>query len=522
MLLLTLLLFFAFAATQRAARAAPAVFNASPLLGVDVQNPTSLQFGPDGRLYVAQQNGRLFAYTIARQGPSRYVVTATEEIALVRNMPNHSDSGNTVNVQGRQVTGLYVTGTPLRPILYVTSSDPRIGVGETGRGELNLDTNSGVISRLTWNGRQWQKIDLVRGLPRSEQNHATNGLALDAARGVLYVAQGGNTNAGSPSQKMAFTTEYALSAAVLAVDLARLDALPTRVDDEGQAYKYNLPTLDDPSGQSAPWGGRDGLNQALLVPGGPVQVYSPGYRNPYDLWLTEDGRLYTVDNGANEGWGGYPENEGPQGSCSNDYVPGEPGLLNDESGLHLIAQRGYYGGHPNPIRGNPAAAGLYLHDAGSGVFLPAPTNNWPPVPVTAANPIECDFRQPNAGPGTVDPDASLVTYPVSVNGIAAYTAANFGGALRGDLLMAGFNGDIFHAALNAAGDRVTNGTATIAAGYDAQRPLDITAQGDRDVFPGTVWIAMYRAAPHIVVLEPADYGACVGRCASSIFPVIAR
>jgi len=31
----------------------------------DLANPTSLQFGPDGRLYVSEQNGRINAFTIA-------------------------------------------------------------------------------------------------------------------------------------------------------------------------------------------------------------------------------------------------------------------------------------------------------------------------------------------------------------------------------------------------------------------------------------------------------------------------
>src|SRR5215211_6529089 len=40
-------------------------------------SPTSLQFGPDGRLYVAQQNGLIYAYTIERSGFFIYDATAT-------------------------------------------------------------------------------------------------------------------------------------------------------------------------------------------------------------------------------------------------------------------------------------------------------------------------------------------------------------------------------------------------------------------------------------------------------------
>jgi len=32
-----------------------------------LSNPTSLQFGPDGRLYVSEQNGTINAFTIATE-----------------------------------------------------------------------------------------------------------------------------------------------------------------------------------------------------------------------------------------------------------------------------------------------------------------------------------------------------------------------------------------------------------------------------------------------------------------------
>jgi hypothetical protein len=132
----------------------------------------------------------------------------------------------------RLVTGMTVVGTPRRPVIYVTSSDPRIGAGESGE-DLNLDTNSGVVSRLTRSSSGWTRQDLVRGLPRSEENHATNGLALDAGSNTLYAAQGSNTNAGAPSHHFAQLPEYALSGAVLAVDL---DAIGERtVIFEGSA-----------------------------------------------------------------------------------------------------------------------------------------------------------------------------------------------------------------------------------------------------------------------------------------------
>ena len=139
-----------------------------------------------------------------------------------------------------------------------------------------------MISRLTWNGSSWQKLDLVRGLPRSEENHAANGMQLDAATNTLYVAQGGNTNKGAPSNNFAFLPEFALSAAILSVDL---DAIGNTT--------YDIPTLNDEdragiADANDPFGGNDGKNQAKLVPGGPVQVFAPGFRNPYDVVITAE------------------------------------------------------------------------------------------------------------------------------------------------------------------------------------------------------------------------------------------
>jgi len=81
------------------------------------------------------------------------------------------------------VTGLTVEGTESAPVIYVTSSDPRIGAGGS-HTDSGLDTNSGVISRLTQTDSGWDHDMLVRGLPRSEENHATNGIQYDAEENV--------------------------------------------------------------------------------------------------------------------------------------------------------------------------------------------------------------------------------------------------------------------------------------------------------------------------------------------------
>jgi len=157
----------------------PISFGKSVLAGTASTKPSVARLGPDGRLYVAQYNGLIKAYTIARTGANAYNVTNTETINLVQQIPNHNDDGSlNTSVNTRLITGLFVGGSSASPVIYVASSDPRVGGGVNGT-ITNLDTNSGVISRLTHNGTGgWQRLDLVRGLPRSEENHATNTLVL--------------------------------------------------------------------------------------------------------------------------------------------------------------------------------------------------------------------------------------------------------------------------------------------------------------------------------------------------------
>ncbi|QRR00552.1 malectin domain-containing carbohydrate-binding protein [Dyadobacter sandarakinus] len=511
-------------------------FTPSGLKEIKIKNPTSLQFGPDGRLYVSQQDGIIRAYTIKRNGKNDYTATATETISLINKIPNHNDDGSLNNtVKNRQITGILVTGTAEVPVIYVGSSDSRIGGPD---GDLNVDTNSGIVSRLTKTSDGWDKVDLIRALPRSEENHANNGMQLDKKTNTLYVAVGGFTNAGAPSTNFAYITEYAWAAAIIAVDLGKIDALPTKGSGDTK-YKYDLPTLDDPtrpnnadgSDLNDPFGGNDGLNQAKITTDGPVKIYSTGYRNAYDLVITQSRKMYTVDNGANQGWGGGPDNEGTDGKVTNKYVKGEPGSsgpgmndpqVNNLDGLHYIGNidtyvaGSYYAGHPNPIRANPAGAGLYTRSATDSVWRNSKTGDhplpadWPPVPLSMANPIEGDYQNPG------ETDNSLLTFPISTNGIAEYTASNFNNAMKGNLLAACWNGRIYRIKLNEAGDDVLNKKGESRLNQDAafaqsfgSQPLDVIAQGDNDVFPGSIWAATY-GADAIMVFEPADFAACTG------------
>ncbi|UBZ06270.1 putative Ig domain-containing protein [Salegentibacter mishustinae] len=523
-----------------------------------ISNGTSLMFGPDGRLYVAEYTGAIKIFTIQRTSGTDYKVLESEVLSDIASIQDHNDDGSLYSTTLRETTGLTVGGTATNPVIYVASSDFRIGGGGGGgSGDTNLDTNSGIITRFSWNGSSWDVVDIVRGLPRSEENHATNGMELATINGVNYliVAQGGHTNAGAPSINFAYTTEYALSAAILSVNLDMINSLPIKTDN-GRKYLYDLPTLDDPTRPNKngitnpdivgyngvdindPFGGNDGLNQAKIVPGGPVQIFSPGFRNCYDLVLTEAGAVYVTENGSNGGWGGFPVNEGG-GNATNDYDPNEPGStvssggekVNNLDHLQLITPNiqnysfgSFYGGHPTPVRANPFGAGLFTNPSKNGttgaIFRTKkyhPTKNtgdftndptiglpadWPPVAV--ANPVEGDWR----GPGIPNPDGPvddiITTWGTNTNGIDEYTASNFNGAMKGNLI-AGVNTGVLRRVELKPDGSLSKLTPSFVSGLGGDA-LGVTCNSDNDIFPGTIWVVTLNGK--LIVLEPQDFGEC--------------
>ena len=530
-----------------------------------VQNGTALQFGPDGRLYVADYRGFVQIYTIVRDGAGAYRVTASETLT-VQGIQAHLDNGDEYNgskSDKRETTGIAVGGTSSNPIIYVSSSDFRIGGGSGGGdGDVDLDTNSGIITRFTWNGSSWDAVDIVRGLPRSEENHGTHGLELATINGkdYLLVCSGGHTNGGSPSANFAYLTEYALSAAVLSVDLSAIESMSIK-NDSGRQYIYDLPTLDDPTRANVngitdpddpgydgidvndPFGGNDGLNQAKYVPGSPIDIVTAGYRNTYDIAVTESGALYITDNGPNGGWGGLPNNEA-SASVDNNYVMGEPGassgtaapdgeFMNNKD--HLVVATtdldsytfgSFYGGHPAPIRANPLGAGLYTAPEPSGInnavfrtqlydpdgsrsgsstdpntALPA---DWPPYPVSSLDIRQADWRGPGENNPDGDDDELVTIWPNNTNGLDEYTSSAFGGAMQGDLIGGNSDGILFRVQVNPDGSLVN--LSELASGLPGITNLGVTCNSDSEIFPGTIWVAPYDN--FIIVLEPKEITEC--------------
>ncbi|QZP38110.1 malectin domain-containing carbohydrate-binding protein [Halobaculum magnesiiphilum] len=495
-------------------------FDKSTLEGFSAGNPTAIEIGPDGRVYVSTQGGTVYALSVERTGDNSYEVVNEVEIDAIEDIPNHDDLGNLESGQDdRQITGLTVGGTAENPVVYVSSSDPEISVGQD---DDTTDTNSGAISRLTIDAGSDETLQtsdithevLVLGLPRSEENHATNGLDLSADGDTLYAAQGGHTNKGAPGDNFGHTPEYALSAAILEIDLAQIEGMSA---DSHQTYDsdypdlpfyYALPTIGDD--EVLPFGGDDGANQAELVEDGPVQIYSPGYRNPYDLVVAESGQVYVADHGPNGGWGGQPADQNGDtvaDAASVTNHPNEDGSYSTSDQLVKVDE-GDYGGHPAPIRANPTGADLY--DANGDVSLDITESN-SPVPESMVDPRQADYIPPTAGspdPGapagsanTMEDQSGNKVLFAPTGGTAQYTASNFGGAMEGDLLQVELGGSIKRVELSADGSTVTN-VETVG---NTNGPLGISAQDDDEVFGGTIWIANH-GGDDITVFEPADYG----------------
>jgi hypothetical protein len=528
-----------------------------------ISNPTSLQFGPDGRLYVSEQNGQINAFTVSIEN-GEYVATEHEELTLpggahvVQSIQNHNDDGSESGQSNRQVTGLVVTGTVDNPVLYVSSSDPRIATNN----DTGLDTNSGVITRVTWTGTEWDAVDIVRGLPRSEENHSVNGLAFnpqDATK--LYAMVGGNTNNGAPSGFFSYTGEYVLSGTMLEIDLDAIAAIETadgeKTDSNGRNYVYDLPTLDDPNvenltdgvgeddvgmDEDGPWGGNDGLNMAILPADAPLRVYADGFRNPYDVAFTADGRPYTVDNGSNGNLGDVPNTEA--GDPDGDGQPGEAintpndGGSGDPEPFFFIEDGGYYG-HPNPVRSNQNQSWTAYDNSGNpdGSLQNTVGDISARVP-DAVNVQEGFLIDPSKFTG--DPTRlfdsgvrverssaatnAIITTGSSTNGIVVYDSNGqaFDGYLDGKIFVTQFNDNITLFNLNATGDGLdpvpTEGAdgifgtaddgvddadgvkfvANNSLGIPLGNPLDVTVGPN-----GTLWVAEI-GANEVTVLAPSD------------------
>ncbi len=389
-------------------------------------------------------------------------VLAASGLAAMLGPERFLDWAGFVAVEERLVTGIAVAGTASAPVIYVTSSDPR--VPDDLDSELPpIDTNSGVVSVLTRLDGDWERRDLVLGLPRSRHDHATNGLVYDRNSERLYIAQGSMTNMGAPAAGFGRAPEYALSGAIL---LSTWNSSATR--------RIALPTLDDETRAGSddagdPFGGNGGRNQAVVVPDGPVRLHATGLRNPYDVLLTRTGGLYTIDNGSNWFWGNLRGSSRERAATGRPKVGRIHRMFSTSSTLEAISgirtRHGPAGTSPSTTR----LRNLLSRDPGrksAGTRAGRPTRS------------RSSARRRTDSPSTprrtsTAPCQATWSLPASTGGSTESSSRSRDG---------GFSG---------------SGSCPAIEGL----PLDVTTQSDGGPFPGTIWAADWLSGD-IVVLEP--------------------
>lgn len=268
--------------------------------------PTSMAFGPDGRLYVTELFGKIHALTI----DDNHQVVDDQQISTLTDAFGAS----------RLTLGIEVDpdSTPDNVILWVAHSNGSLSNGAA---------NSGTVSRIS--GSAFGTIEhVITGLPRAIANHSVNSIHF-AADGKLYVAQGGNTGAGAPNDAMTeFGTrpEQPLSAALLVADVKAAGFegdCASAVDDSTGTADKTIPATCD------------------VVP------YATGLRNMYDFVFHTNGQVYGPDNGLGVK-GTFPASPTPDCQGIVAYTSSlDPGARPDP--LILVEQGNYYG-HPNPAR----------------------------------------------------------------------------------------------------------------------------------------------------------------------------
>jgi glucose/arabinose dehydrogenase len=275
-----------------------------------VPAPSSLTFGPDGRLYVASATGRLVRYDRDAEGR---VVSAAEELAI--GLENE-----------RLIIGLAFSPDS-------TAEDLHLWVAHNALVLDDAPHFTGMISEFSGPDLSTRR-DVIVGLPRSTRDHMTNSIVFGPDE-RLYIAQGSMNGYGAPDSFWGFRAETPLSGAILVADVLNDPALSSTLD-----------VVTAPDGTYDP-----------SAPGAPVRTYAEGLRNPYDMLWHSNGSFYA------------PVNESASGNTPagpGDQPPARFGLPPGNDYFARVIEGEYYG-HPNPSigrftlnGGNPTAAVDYF------------------------------------------------------------------------------------------------------------------------------------------------------------------
>lgn len=382
---------------------------------------TSVEFGPDGKLYVATITGEVHRWSVNADGT---INKASQETLSL----DYLDAGGG---ERRGIVG-FVFDPEDPNTIWITDNAP---IPRESKA-FQTPEFSGRVSKITLGqGGSFEDATAeayITGLPRSGGDHLTNSLEFRANPNagnvgepdyLLYVSQGSNSAAGAADGAWGNRPERLLNAAILEID-------PTRDAPEGgfdvRTEPINLgdaPTTSFPSGQF----NEDGTYPGMYNPfadDAVLKIYATGVRNAYDLVWHSNGNLYVPTNGTASG-----------GKTPTD--PTQPGLDTTISNspkqydyFFTIEEGGYYG-HPNVLRDE------YVLNGGN------PTSGKDPHEVVGGN----DGNSNTDGYQTgvqVDENYDFdgvynLGYNQSPNGATEYTGNAFGSNLKGAILFAQFS-----------------------------------------------------------------------------------
>ncbi len=370
----------------------PVAFSRTPLTSVLAENRvfTCLAIGPDQRLYAGTFSGEIIRYDINTDG-----TLANEKII------------RTIQAQARGprlITGItFDFNTSPGTLALLVSHGQMVPPNEKGQIE-GAEDFTGSITLLTGSDLQNAR-ELIIGLPRGFKDHLNFQMCV-GTDGEIYFNQGSHTSIGSPDNKWGQRPERLLTAAILRLDLRKLDSSP------------DAKPLDVRTG--------DGASYDPYAKDAPLTIYATGVRSGFDILLHSNGTMYSSVNGAAAG-GNLPERPasdkraGPYQKMLNKID--ELDLTTDDT-LIAIKQGRYYG-HPNPRRDE------YVLNGGN------PTR-------------EIDADEVSKYPIGTMPEANfelpVMTYGKnrSANGMVEFKSDVFGSSLRGAILVTRFSagGDI--------------------------------------------------------------------------------